>query len=115
MTFTAFEKVVKDRYPEMEVYPHGSGRNRTISVRVQFRPGGKCYDYNGTYVEVLNRLGILSVYRAHYDLTKKILADYISRDGEICFFTDEPADYSKQIAEYRDLINRYDTQYLIVD
>ena len=114
MKFTDFENIVKTRYPEIELYPHGSGHN-SVSVRIQFRPGGKSYDYNGSYVYVLNKLGILSVYRHDYEETKKILANYISNNGKPNIFSDKPMDYSRQITDYTDLVHRYETMYLIID
>lgn len=116
MTFPAFESLVKDRYPEAEVYPHGSTKN-SIAVQVQFKPGGKTYSYNGSYCYVLNRLGIKAIYEWDLRELKHTLELLIRTDGEPNPFdlSCKPMDNSERIEELRTQIREYETNYLVIN
>ena len=76
MTFKTFEGIVKEHRPEIEVAPHGQylGVVNSVSVAVIFNPPhGKVYHYNGTYCDVLNRLGIKACYRSQLNTLQENL------------------------------------------
>ena len=87
MTFAKFEEIVKTKYPQAEVFKHGEFGNRSkINVTVIFEPCGKCYSYNGSYVYVLNRLGIQAVYKHDVEGYEAHLQHLNRTHGSVDFF-----------------------------
>ncbi len=66
MTYNEFTSLLRAERPEIElVTAHGGlagGRAKT-SVAVVFRPGGRIYEYRGTYSAVLDKLQVPARYR----------------------------------------------------
>jgi hypothetical protein len=56
-----FTDLAKSKYPNIEVFAHGSygGLATEQSVAVIFEQGGKTYDYRGSYTQILESLGIV--------------------------------------------------------
>lgn len=59
MTFQEFERLLKTVKPEATAKPHGALANGATksSVAITFTPGGKVYDYRGSYASILERFG----------------------------------------------------------
>lgn len=72
MTFAKFEELVKGKHPNAKVFKHGefSGNKINVGICFEYVENSKfndTYQYNGTYCEVLNRLGINAIYKHDYD------------------------------------------------
>lgn len=118
MTFAKFEELVKEKHPQAEVCKHGEFAGNKINVAVIFNPNGKPYQYNGTYCEVLNRLGIKAIYKHDLISLKLTLEDYIAKHGTkkrfVFFDEDEFYNYSNAIKELTERIADYEANYIIV-
>lgn len=114
MTFTTFQDLVKARYPEAEIFRHGEFSGNKINVAIIFTPNTKVYKYNGTYCEVLNRLGIKAIYSHDLVHAKNHLQWLKSTDGDENIFTGEPINHAEEIARYTALIDTYEKEYIIV-
>lgn len=89
MTFKNFLEIVKQKYPEAKFLPHGCSEKNKLSVLVIFdpkNPRAEQYRYNGTYCEVLNKLGIPAIYKQDYEGRKKSLSRLIEENGTLGFF-----------------------------
>ena len=72
MNYIRFTKLLRTRYPESELNQasrHGGYSNARTknAVTIVFRSGGKCYDYTGSYTEILEQLGIRRTWRFYRD------------------------------------------------
>lgn len=114
MTFVEFEKIVKSKHKEAEVFSHGTFAGNKINVAIIFRPNGKVYKYNGTYCEVLNRIGIKAIYKHSLENVKNILSLYKNNNGQINIFSKKPMDYTEEIKKYEAMLNDYLENYIIV-
>lgn len=113
MKFCDFEKIVREKYPEAEVFPHGEfGSRSKINVTIILNPRGKCYSYNGTYCEVLNKIGIKSIYRHDIEAFRSSLERAIKSHGKESFFG--KIDNSKEIEDLKSQISDFEKNYLIV-
>ena len=75
MTFKRFEEIVKTKYPEAEIFQHGEferGVKSKINVTIVFNPNSKCYTYNGSYCEVLRRIGFKAIYKHNFEKIKNL-------------------------------------------
>ena len=81
MTFTEFKAIVKSKYPQAEVFKHGDFVGNKINVAVVFTPQSKVYKYNGTYCEVLNKLGFKAIYKHNLEAVKNALAKAKAEHG----------------------------------
>ena len=116
MTFKRFEEIVKSKYPEAEVFSHGEferGVRSKINVTVIFEPHGKCYHYNGTYCEVLNRLGIKAIYKHDLESCRATLEMYKRTNGTEGFFGNK-IDNTESIANIEADISNFEKNYIIV-
>lgn len=105
MTFKRFEELFKSKYPDGEVVAHGKfgGTEANGKTTVIFTPYGKCYEYYGSYQEVLARLGIQALYQRDIEEAKQRLAHYKEKHGTRGYSLfidggDYIHDYSKEIA-----------------
>lgn len=115
MTFEKFKSLVAKKYPDAEVYPHGDFSRNKIAVAIVFNPKlPKPYKYNGTYCEVLNRLGIKAIYQHDLDSLEAYLERYKKWHGSKNIFTNEVCDYTNDIAQLEAKINDYKTNFVIV-
>ena len=115
MQFKEFERLVKEKHPNAEVTAHGKfGGDSKIGVTVIFEPKGKCYHYNGTYCEVLNRLGIKAIYRHDYENCKTILARLKRDHGTVDPWFGHTRNYTEEIASFTKYINDYENEYIII-
>lgn len=114
MTLIEFTKIVKSKYVEAEVFKHGEFTGNKINVAVIFNPNGKVYQYNGTYCEVLNKLGIKAIYRHNFESAENTLNRYINENGTKDDFFGIVNDYTKEIAEWTERIKDYKANYIIV-
>ena len=115
MQFKEFERLVKEKHPNAEVTAHGKfGGDSKIGVTVIFEPMGKCYHYNGTYCEVLNRLGIKAVYRHDYENTKRVLEKMRRDHGTRNYWFGGIIDYTLEIASFEEQIKEYENEYIII-
>jgi hypothetical protein len=114
MTFRAFEQLVKAKYPEAEIFRHGEFAGNKINVAIVFTPHTKVYKYNGTYCDVLNRLGIKAIYSHDLENARRYLQHLKDTNGEENIFTGEAMDYTEDIAEYTARIETYEKEYVIV-
>lgn len=113
MTFANFESIVKDKYPEAEVFAHGEFAGSKINVTVIFEPNGKCYSYNGTYCEVLNRLGIKAIYKHDLESYRATLEMYKRTNGTKGFFGDT-IDNTESIANIEADVADFEKNYIVV-
>lgn len=110
MTFKQFEQIVRERRPDVEVFQHGNFTNKTtLSVAVIFNGGkSKTYLYHGSYVDVLNRLGIKAVTKAGVQTLQNALQRCKELNGTKAFFgrvqdfTEEIAYYEEELADIRE-------------
>ena len=115
MTFSRFEEVVKEKYPQARLFKHGEFAGSKINVAIIFNgEHGKVYNYNGTYCDVLNRLGIKAVYKHNYDSAKATLERYIRDNGKTCVFSGKPFDHSVQIALWTEIVQEMTDNCVIV-
>lgn len=113
MTFKRFEEIVKSKYPEAELFAHGEFSGNKINVAIVFEPHGKVYKYNGTYCEVLNRIGIKAIYKHDLEGTKAMLEMCKRMNGTKGFFGDI-IDNTEDIAKYKIEIADFEQNYIIV-
>ena len=113
MTFRRFEEIVKGKYPESELFSHGEFAGSKINVTVIFEPHGKCYHYNGTYCEVLNRLGIKAIYKHDLESYRATLEMLKRTNGTQGFFGDL-IDNTERIANIEADIANFEQNYIIV-
>lgn len=102
MTFNKFKEILKSKYPEATACSHGefAGTERNKKVEINFFRNGKCYEYYGSYIEILNRIGIPCVYESDIKWGEKRLAELKERHGKsnpFSLFNKTPVDNSKEI------------------
>lgn len=119
MTFAKFEKLVKRKHPNARVFKHGefSGNKINVGICFEYVKNSKfndTYQYNGTYCEVLNRLGINAIYKHDYDALVLALESAKKRSGSKNIFTGETIDCSRKIEEYTNRLNDVNANYVIV-
>lgn len=112
MTFTQFQSIVQSKRPDLIVHPHGAVMGNGVKIAVQFKPNGKLYSYAGSYANVLNRLGIPTIYRSDYDEVKRLLQSSIEYNGKETIFG--IYDGTEDIARYTEQIARYEREYIII-
>jgi hypothetical protein len=114
MTFATFETLVKKKHPAVEIFKHGEFAGSKINVAIVFKPNGKVYQYNGTYCEVLNKLGIPSIYKHDYEAAVSTLTKYKALHGTQDEFFGIVFDYSREIEEHTNRLNDFEQNYIIV-
>ena len=119
MTFAKFEELVKGRYPNARVFKHGEFAGNKINVGVCFdyvenSKFNNTYQYNGTYCEVLNRLGIKAMYKHEYKALVLALENAKKRNGTTNIFLGSIIDCSDKIEEYTNRLNDVNANYVIV-
>jgi hypothetical protein len=137
MTFTRFEEIIKEKYPKAVVTSHrGNGRycgNNGNATTVCMRFNGeysKTYKYNGTYCDILNKLGIKTIYKHDYDaLITAFNKEKENNDdsGIIALYSqlypyltkDEVIEkaariHTNKIADYTNRLNDIELNYIIV-
>lgn len=115
MTFAKFEELVKGKYPNARVFKHGSKIN--VGVCFEYAENSKfskTYQYNGTYCEVLNQLGIKAIYKHEYDTLVYALENAKKRNGTKNIFVGGTIDCSGEIEEYTNRLNEVNANYVIV-
>lgn len=111
MTFKKFKDIVNTYKPEITVYQHGDNN----SVSVQYTPDGRIYDYSGSYIHVLNRIGIKAVYQSDLNMMEEELHRLEAKDGKKDIWFDTIADYSKQIEWQKNEIDRIKKECIIIE
>lgn len=116
MTFNQFTAIVNAKYPNAKMYMHGKMAGNKINVAIVFNGTNeeKVYQYNGTYCEVLNKLGIKAMYQHNYDAVKDHLAKAKAlheTEDEFFGFT---YDKSEEIKELTSLLNEIERDFIIV-
>ena len=115
MTFSKFEELVKEKRPNATVFKHGEFAGNKINVAIIFNgEHGKVYQYNGTYCEVLNRLGVKAIYKHDYNALVSALERYKKMNGTPNIFSGVIVDYSRKIEEYTNRLNDVNANYVIV-
>ena len=115
MTFSKFEELVKEKHPNATIFKHGELAGNKINVAIIFNgEHGKVYQYNGTYCEVLNRLGVKAIYKHDYNALVSALENAKKRNGTKNIFFGGIVDYSKEIEEYTNRLNDVNANYVIV-
>ena len=117
MTFAKFAAIVATYRPDVEVTKH-NGFQEQSGVGVVFKDshgstGGstdhRIYRYKGSYSDILNRLGIKVVTREDYESTRWLLRQAREQHGKISLFSGKPQDRSREIAEYEELLRRFES------
>lgn len=104
MTFKNFLEIAKTKYPNAEFLQHGCSDKNKLSVLVVFNSDNlqaKQYRYNGTYCEVLNKLGIPAVYKKDHESKKASLPRLIEENGTSGFFG-EIIDNTEEIVQIKE-------------
>lgn len=118
MTFARFEELVKANHPDVEIFKHGEFAGNKINVAIVFSKNafgeGKVYQYNGTYCEVLNRLGIKAIYKHDLDNAKSVLDRYVREHGTRNVFFGGVRYYDKEIKEWSERVADYEANFVIV-
>ena len=115
MTFSKFEKLVKGKHPNATIFKHGEFAGNKINVAIIFNgEHGKVYQYNGTYCEVLNRLGVKAIYKHDYNALVSALERYKKKNGTTNIFSGVIVDYSREIEECTNRLNDVVANYVIV-
>lgn len=122
MTFKKFQTLVAEHRPEVTVWEHGVFGQSNGKVAVVFNKDtekeSKVYFYGGSYLDVLNKLGIPTVDHKWVEELEARLANKIAEHGTItddCGFS-EPyvVDNTEDINYYRSTIEKYRTEYVII-
>ena len=119
MTFAKFAAIVATYRPDVEATKH-NGFQEQSGVGVVFKNGStdrrtdkhtnrRIYRYKGSYSDILNRLGIKVVTREDYESTRWLLDHAREQHGKISLFSGKPQDRSREIAEYEELIRRFES------
>lgn len=106
MKFVDFENIVKSKYPNAEVFKHGEFSGNKINVAIIFdatSPRAKVYKYNGSYVDVLNKLGFNACYRHDIVSVENTISMLQRTHGTEGFFGDT-IDNTESIAKYRKIL-----------
>lgn len=119
MKFAKFEELVRRKHPNARVFKHGEFVGNKINVGVCFdyvenSKFNNTYQYNGTYCEVLNRLGIKAIYKHEYNALVSTLENAKKRNGTKNIFLGNIIDCSKQIEEYTNRLNDVNANYVII-
>ena len=115
MTFNRFTAIVNEKYPNAKMYMHGEMAGNKINVAIIFSgEHGKVYQYNGTYCEVLNKLGIKAMYQHNYAELKNRLAKAKALHGTEDKFFGFTYDKSEEIEELTSLLNEVERDFIIV-
>lgn len=120
MTFANFEAIVKKHRPEVTVFKHGTYANEktNFAVSVIFNYGqpneSRVYQYSGSYITVLNKLGIKTIEKRYIDNRRMQLAELIEENGKevedlfgdiyIADNTDEIKRLTEELKEYESYI-----------
>ena len=113
MTFKRFEEIVKSKYPEAELFSHGEFAGNKINVAIIYEPYGKVYKYNGTYCEVLNRIGIKAIYKHDVESYRATLEMFKRTNGTEGFFG-KVIDNTESISNIERDIADFEQNYIIV-
>ena len=113
MTFTEFEAIVKSKFPQAEIFKHGEFAGNKINVAVIFTPQSKAYKYNGTYCEVLNKLGFEAIYKHNLEAVKNSLAKAKAEHGTRDDFFGLEVDNTEEIARLEAELKEYE-RYIVV-
>lgn len=122
MTFKRFEEIVKAYRPEVTVHKHNTyaEEKSNFCVFVVFNEGtpneSRVYKYNGSYIDVLNKLHINTVEQKYVDSVKRRLAELEAEHGtevEDLFGDTYIADNTDDINRYRKMLDEYES-YVIV-
>lgn len=118
MTFARFEELLHIKHPQASACAHGrfGGTERNNKVEINFKPCGKCYEYYGSYQDVLNRLGIYCLYQSDVRAMEKRLDDLKDRNGKpnpFSLFNEKPCDLSKEIEECEEWLEKAKTAIMI--
>lgn len=113
MKFEKFEEIVKSKYPKAEIFAHGVFSGNKVNVAIVFEPHTRVYKYNGTYCEVLNRLGIKAIYRHDLDAHIKTLEMLKNMNGQESFFG-MVIDNTQEISRFEKDLKDYQENYIIV-
>lgn len=115
MTFAKFEELVTEKYPNARVFKHGEFAGGKINVAIIFNgEHGKVYQYNVTYCEVLNRLGLKAIYKHDYNALVSTLENAKKRNGTKKHLFGGIVDCSREIEEYTNRLNDVNANYVIV-
>ena len=115
MTFTEFEAIVKNKYPQAKVFKHGEFVGNKINVVVIFTPQSKVYKYNGTYCEVLNKLGFKAIYKHNLEAVKNALAKAKAGHGIQDEFFGLKIDNTEEIQRYEEIIAQIEREFIIIE
>ena len=118
MTFKKFEKILKTKYPEAAAHMHGTygGTEGINGVEIFFTPDGKGYSYRGSYLQILDRLGIKVIYKSTLDMYEKTIEKLEAENGESNpFVPEEVIDNTAEIDRYKKLLAKIEEeQYIVV-
>ena len=112
MNHTRFTSLLQTRYPTASAHSNYSNARIKNAVTITFQPGGKCYDYSGSYTDILEKLGIMrewyvrssggTIISRHYTEGEAQMgaAQEIKRDGNYRAMATEQGYYVPASREY---------------
>jgi len=113
MTYQQFEKLFKAIHPSADVAPHdkchGTGYR---CVSISFAPGGKLYNYSGSYGAILSRFGIRTIEKQDYNFLHERLTVYQNSQDDDWGFG--PVDYTQEIKEIEATLRDIETGKIIL-
>lgn len=115
MTFSRFESIFKEHYPQGGVVAHGrfGGTDKNKKTAVYFTECGKVYEYYGAYEDILCRLGIKVISTARLESLKLTLEHYRETNGTPSFFGGV-LDHSERISQLEKELADIESNYIIV-
>lgn len=120
MTFNKFESIVKEKRPNIfKVFIHKDfAKSSTPVVAVQYSENGKVYTYTGSYVIVLNKLGIKTVTNNEVyqlkEVIKRLQRDIDFPKDEFGFGMSGGELDKKMLAEYQRSLTEIENNFVIV-
>lgn len=113
MTFNQFESLFKEKYPNGKVWMHDS-KNNKVCVDFDVNNSRKFYEYQGSYVDVLRRIGYDKIcYEHDLQALKSQYNRYVEKPF-IKSFTGKIIDRTSEIKELKEQIEQIEKTYIIV-
>ena len=110
MTFDQFRKIAIENANIEDVSKHGDNEYET-KVAVIFKGGNKVYYYDGSYADILRKLGVAVWTKNEYKSAKSHLAMIESMGGRTLFGISENS--LREIEQWRKVVNDMENGIII--
>ena len=120
MTFNQFATLAAKYRPDAIVHAHGEyGVGQCVGIVFKAMDTGaesKVYLYKGSYIDILNALGIKVVRQFDLEDVRERLFRAKEKHGKAGLFSKGRAmDMSREIERLEELMKSYETEYIIVE